>query len=576
MQADSSRRVLVLDADTAPALGVVRSLRRQGLQLDIGSAAAQPICQYSRGIAAHYTYPDPMTAEADFIAWIKQRMAAVNYDLVIPVTERSLVPLSRHRGQLDAARLALPDSDSLEAALDKSRTMQVAESLGIPVPSGVRIDDPAQLADLLKTLTYPVVVKPERSMGADMADMVQLSVSYALDEKELLAKTTHYLRFGAVLLQEYFRGQGIGIELIADHGKVIYAFQHLRLHEVPLTGGGSSLRMSVPIEPVLLDAASRLMQALSWHGVAMVEFKWQPDDASFRLMEINGRFWGSLPLSIAAGADFPAMLFELLTQGQVQPRAAAKPDVYCRKLGHDLYWHELVARRDAPPGLVTLPTRDQVLRDLGLVFSLRHHFDVQQWRDPLPGLVDIWRIAAGYGRRLTGLWHERRLLAVQRAAWRNGEVGRLLARSKHPLFVCYGNINRSALAERIFVQMGGKSANPLLSAGFHEEAARPADPNMVDVAARHSLNMDNWASRHLDRDMVERADIIFVMEKQHLERMRAAFPDAMKRTFLLGLADESSVPNGEIADPYGRSTAAYERCYAQVSASMRQVIDAMR
>jgi protein-tyrosine-phosphatase len=88
--------------------------------------------------------------------------------------------------------------------------------------------------------------------------------------------------------------------------------------------------------------------------------------------------------------------------------------------------------------------------------------------------------------------------------------------------------------------------------------------------------MDNWASRHLDRDMVERADIIFVMEKQHLERMRAAFPEAMQRTFLLGLADESSAPGGEIADPYGRPIAAYERCYAQVSASVREVIDAMR
>ncbi len=576
MQADSSRRVLVLDADTAPALSVVRSLRRQGLQVEIGSAVEQPICQYSRGIAAHFMYPDPMTAEVDFIAWIKQRMAAANYDLVIPVTERSLVPLSRHRGLLDAARLALPDSDSLDAALDKSRTMKVAEALGIPVPQGVRIDDLAQLAEVAKGLVYPIVVKPERSMGADMADMVQLSVAYALDEKELIAKATHYLRFGAVLLQEYFRGQGVGIELIAEHGKVRYAFQHLRLHEVPLTGGGSSLRKSVPVEPVLLDAASRLMQALSWHGVAMVEFKWRPEDASFRLMEINGRFWGSLPLSIAAGADFPAMLYELLTQGQVQPRAAAKPDVYCRKLGHDLYWHELVARRDSPPGLVTLPTRDQVLRDLGLVFSLRHHFDVQQWRDPLPGLVDLWRIAAGYGRRLTGLWHERRLLARQRAAWRNGEVGRQLARSKHPLFVCYGNINRSALAERLFVQMGGKSAHPLLSAGFHEEAARPADPNMVDVAARHSLNMENWASRYLDRDMVDRADIIFVMEKQHLERMRAAFPDAMQRTFLLGMANESSVPGGEIPDPYGRPLAAYENCYAQVSASVREIIHAMR
>ena len=123
-----------------------------------------------------------------------------------------------------------------------------------------------------------------------------------------------------------------------------YAFQHRRLHEVPLTGGGSSLRVSEAVEPELLDASKQLLGTIGWHGVAMVEFKWQPASRTYNLMEINGRFWGSLPLATAAGANFPAMLAELHLRGKVTDRDAYRNGVYCRNLARDVYWHELVLR----------------------------------------------------------------------------------------------------------------------------------------------------------------------------------------------------------------------------------------
>ena len=84
------------------------------------------------------------------------------------------------------------------------------------------------------------------------------------------------LGFGDVILQEYFTGAGVGIELIARHGEIFYAFQHRRLHEVPLSGGGSSLRKSQAVSPALLDASSKLISALQWKGVAMVELSCCP------------------------------------------------------------------------------------------------------------------------------------------------------------------------------------------------------------------------------------------------------------------------------------------------------------
>lgn len=560
----SLQRVLILDADMASALAIARALRRHGASVDVASAVDHPIAAYSNAIDRSLRYPDPLDAEQDFIDWLAGRMADNAYALVIPVTERTVVPIASHRARFGATQLAIASDSALAAVLDKSRTLELAHALGIPAPRTAAIDRAEQLDAHAATLEFPVVIKPARSFGARDNQRTQLSVEYAFNANELRAKTTHALRYGSVLLQEYVGGQGVGIELIADHGKIEYAFQHLRLHEVPLSGGGSSLRKSVAVDPALLEASAKLMSALAWHGVAMVEFKRDPASGTFSLMEINGRFWGSLPLAIAAGADFPAMLFELMLEGAVQPRPAARLGVYGRHLARDLYWTELVLRREGPAQLVNFPSRGQVLRDALLILSPRHYFDVQHWRDLKPGLIDAWRIMRTQVERIVQLAAQRRLAHRLSKAWRSGEVARRLGAARQILFLCYGNINRSALAERCFKSRPSGMQFACSSAGFHEEEKRPADPGIIAAAQKLGINMNGWSSRRVDRAMIEAAELIFVMEYQHYRRIAEQYPDAQARTFLLS-------PRGEIDDPYGKSPEAYERCAQEIVTCIKNI-----
>jgi len=55
----------------------------------------------------------------------------------------------------------------------------------------------------------------------------------------------------------------------------------------------------------------RLLDALQWHGVAMVEFRYDERDKDYKLLEINPKFWGSLDLALAAGVDFPSYLCQM-------------------------------------------------------------------------------------------------------------------------------------------------------------------------------------------------------------------------------------------------------------------------
>lgn len=558
-------RVLVLDGDMTPALTVVRALARAGRQVTIASAESHPIAGYSRHARQALRYPDPLRNAADFIDWLCITQARHTYQLIVPVTERSVTPLFAHREHLTDLPLALPDNASLGVALDKPQTLALAHQLNLSVPQSVTLSSLEALDAAAASLSYPIVVKPARSMGSDPQGHVQLSVSYAHNAAELRAQTVHALQFGAVILQEYFAGQGVGIELIAERGQIRYAFQHLRLHEVPLSGGGSSLRESVAIHPVLLDASQRLMAALDWHGVAMVEFKWNPTMQTYRLMEINGRFWGSLPLAVASGADFPAMLAELMIDGAIRPRPTARLGIVCRKLSRDLAWHELVLRQ-VRDGLVPPPPRAAIGTSLRQLFSLKHRFDVQSLADPLPGLIDLGQIAQSYATRVWERWQDRRLRRRQRAAWASGRVAAALVRARSVLFVCYGNINRSALAERMLRLQTASNPLDIVSAGFHETAGRPADPVMAAIALQHGVDMADSRSRCLDAALLARADIVFVMELAHLRQIQSRYPEAAHKTYLLGMADTTQQADGEIADPYGRLPTHYAQCFEHIRA----------
>jgi predicted ATP-grasp superfamily ATP-dependent carboligase len=462
-------------------------------------------------------------------------------------------------------KLAIPRERSLEIALDKSKTQKCAESLGIPVPKSVHILDMPHFHDVEIDLSYPIVLKPVRSIGQKNKKMHQLSVSYALNYAELRSKIASLLQGGEVLLQEFFPGVGVGIELIAEKGKIIYAFQHVRLHEIPLTGGGSCLRKSTPIEPALLIATEKLINKIKWHGVAMVEFKWRDRDQKYCLMEINGRFWGSLPLAVKSGADFPRMLYELLVDGRVSYNTPYRNNVLCRNLGRDIYWHELIFRPDTDPRIKKFPAKLEVVNSIFNIFSMNHRFDIQQFSDPFPGLIDILRIIRGYFNRLMGYINNKLLIKKQIFAWRMGRVNKRLKIARQVLFVCYGNINRSALAEMYWQQVKPETGIKCLSAGFHQDVGRPADPIMVDIAFKNGIDMKNCSSLHVNARLIAESDLIFVMETKQLEQLGIDFPMSIGKTFLLGASSAKDIGNGTISDPYGKAVIEYKKCFKQIT-----------
>jgi protein-tyrosine-phosphatase len=501
-----------------------------------------------------------------------EHLSTISYSLVIPITERTLVPLARSPKMAPFADiLAIAPRNSLDKVLDKAQTMALARECGVPTPFSYPIAGAGELSAFIGELEYPVVLKPARSIsGGDHRR--PLNVAYAHDDEQLFKLARSMLEHGPILLQHYARGVGAGIELLANRGDIVYAFQHERLHELPLTGGGSCYRRSVAVNPVLLAASRKLIKALDWHGVAMAEFKWNPATGEYWLMEINGRFWGSLPLACAAGADFPAKLFDLLVLNRLPADSNYREHVYCRKLSADLYWYEQVLRRSGDPRLVSYPSRRQLLFDiLFLLHPTRHFFDVQQWRDPLPGVMDLVALFKHYLKRIRGIVGDKHLLRRHGSIAMRNALTERLREANTVLFVCYGNINRSALAQVLAENGLGPSRIRFESAGFHPEDNRPADPNMIRVAQSHGFDMTGCRSKSLDKPKVDSADVIFVMEGQQYRRLISEYPHAKDKTFLLGSLTKQRFSDIDIADPYNRTLTEYENCFNRIQHAVEEL-----
>ena len=565
-------KILILDGDTVPALTIARSLGSKGVSVDIAAHHKNPISSFSKHVIDTHCYPHPLHKTNEFVSWIKKQLEQKHYQLIIPATERTLVPIARtFDGTPYEQQIAMPALDSLEAVLDKAKSATLANQCDVPLPQSWDITNVSDLEQHSHAFTYPVVIKPGRSIS-DSGRRTQLTVRYAHNAEELNKICTELLKETHLVLQSYFSGTGVGIELIAQQGEILYAFQHQRLHEMPLTGGGSSYRKSVAINPDLLAASKRLIKALNWHGVAMVEFKINLQTGDFIFIEINGRFWGSLPLAVAAGADFPYMLYQLYRDGEVTDTQPYRPEIACRKLSSDIAWFECVLRKDADLRLVTLPPLRSACADMLAMFKFNDYLDVQSFSDLKPGFVDLLNIAKTYIRRFKDKSEEARYRKTVLANSNYAKIKMQLSSANNILFLCYGNINRSAAAHVLAEQLCHDLPQVTFkSAGFHPNAGRPADPRMCKIAQANQTDMSQCRSQVLDQALIDWADIIFVMESDHVKKLTALSDAATPKTYLLG-GLHSKQKAIEIADPYNKPTAVY----ADIFNKIHQTITALK
>ena len=396
-RADTPRgTVLVTDVGRSSAIAVLRSLGRAGYSVIAVDFDPHSLGFHSRYAHRSFVVPSPKEWPGRFSAAIQRIVESERVDLVVPVTDLAIQPLAAARAAFAGkTRIAMPDDEALRMVTDKGKTLELAASLGIPVPATRTAHTLGDALAAGNDWGWPLVLKPQEShkLAAERG-IESFQVTYAEDPVDLERKLRALAGRSSVLVQRYCPGDGHGVELLMSQGRPLAAFAHRRRREVPLSGGASSYRESVGLDPQLFDWAVRLLGAIGWTGLAMVEFKVGPHGPE--LMEVNGRIWGSLPLAVASGVDFPALLARLALEGEAAVPAQLGSDyrigLRCRDLHRDLLWIAAVLAQQLRYDFFRMPSRARALRAVLGMLNPRRKFDLLVWDDPLPGLIELPRL----------------------------------------------------------------------------------------------------------------------------------------------------------------------------------------
>ena len=560
-------KILILDANCAAGIESIQTLGRLGAAVHAASPSVDCLAFRSRYCSRKLHQP---SVRSEILGWLTQLDEEERYDLIVPATEVSLgVFLDPNCGDDLRQRAVLPSRESLAFAINKESVLQLAKELAIPVPASVLASN-GDVPSL--PFSYPVAVKPVHSKQVSQGKVVDRRVAYARNETEL-RETLIAVPDSAFQIQQLVRGHGVGIELLFVHGEPLWNFAHRRVHELPLTGGGSSYRCSIEPPAELLQNSIALLRSLKWHGVAMVEWKVDDDGSAF-LIEINPRLWGSIALAIDAGVDFPRALLAVAQGGIPGSQPRYKFGYYTRDIARDLDWQIANLRADhSDPQLLTRPKLRSVLELLRpLTFSESwDYFDVSD-------LNVVYQSFKSYIQMKTGAATgkiAKRYRSRQFATSTHTQIMQKLAvrpeAARNVLFLCYGNICRSPLAE--LIARDALRGHDVASAGFHMTVDRPSPDHMKRAALKLDVDMDSHRSRKVTQQDIDRADLVLVMDWKNYTQLIRAFPEAKAKSTFLGLFAPS--PAIEIDDPYEFTGERVDQIADQIKLSTIGLADAL-
>lgn len=387
----SGLKVLVTNGEQRAALAIVRSLGAAGAVPYVCSRSGTSLAGASRFAEADIPIVDPIEEPDAFAESLRDIVQRHSIECLLPVTESALRPVLKSSHLFQGVVLPFPAQDTFAAASDKHRVMELAARIGVPVPRQTVLTTPdaAELAAMVSdgALPFPLVLKPALSVADDDGRPLELSVRHVANESQLQrALVALPVAAFPVLAQERIVGAGLGIFLLRWDGRILARFAHRRLREKPPSGGVSVYRESIVPPPDALQYAETLLETLDWQGVAMVEFKRDARSEIPYLMEINGRFWGSLQLAVDAGVDFPRLLVEA-SIGRVPERPLeGRAGIRLRWLLGDFDHLILRLRRSADELALApdAPGRLRSLADFLIVWRPGDRWEVLRPGDPRP------------------------------------------------------------------------------------------------------------------------------------------------------------------------------------------------
>ena len=324
-------QAIVLDADQRSALAVTRSLGRHQVRVIVADKKIPTLAGSSKFSCGAFQYPTPAVELSAFIATLAALGPFAEAPVLIACTDETLPAIIGAATALQRFVFCVPSADAYHRLSDKWALYDLAQRCDVPVPVTSRLAPGVRSIGHLSCTADQLVIKPRQSVLDFGTSRVKLPViQLAKAMLPALLAGGAFPDQADLLVQDVVPGWGVGVSVVCDQGKVVAWFAHRRLREQPPAGGVSVYCESIALPPELRRYCAALIEATSWHGPAMFEFKMDATGAA-HLIEVNGRLWGSVQLAIDCGVDIPLLMYRL-----ARGEAVAHQDGYA--IGRRLRW----------------------------------------------------------------------------------------------------------------------------------------------------------------------------------------------------------------------------------------------
>jgi predicted ATP-grasp superfamily ATP-dependent carboligase len=383
---------IILDGQLQSALAVARSLGKKKVKVFCGSADRFGMSLYSKFCSQKFYYTSPRISKKKYVNDILQLVKSLSEEPVIYCfSDETFLPISKNLELFPKSiKFLVPALEDIEVAFDKEKTLRLAQELSIPIPKTYFVSSLEEVKQLAERIKYPAVIKPRHSCFWENDKGHFSSVSFTNSADEMIFKYEEAMQRmkEAPLIQECIIGNEFGTFFLLNHGEIVAKFAHQRLRSISPYGGASSVRESVAMTEEIENYSLALIKSLNWHGVVMVEFKQDKVTGKMNLMEINGRWWGSLPLAIYAGVNFPYLYYQL-ANNKIEKSDHYQIGIKSRHLLADTkLLFTVLAGRGKIKGL-DYPSRYETLKNYFKFFEKNLFYDVESISDPLPLAMEI-------------------------------------------------------------------------------------------------------------------------------------------------------------------------------------------
>lgn len=360
-------------------LGIVRSLGQRGVPVCVIDDE-HSIARFSR-YTTHQVAAANLRNEEQAVECVLNAGRRLNLEgwVLYPTRDETVAAFSNHKSRLaDFFRVPTPAWETIKWVWDKRNTYKLAHELGIPTPSTWYPRDIQQLEQI--PFGPPFAIKPaikEHFFYATRAKAWR--ANNRLELRELFGRAASQVEPGEVMIQDLIPGDGsqqFAYCAFFKEGSAVGSMVVRRTRQHPAEFGRASTFVETIDLPILEELSTRFLRAINYYGLVELEYKLDPRDGEYRLLDVNGRTWGYHTLGRSAGVDFAALLFADQTGGPLKP---------CRGRA-GVSWIRLVT--DLPTGCLEILKGRQNWR--AYLRSLRQ-FDTEavfSREDPMPSLAE--------------------------------------------------------------------------------------------------------------------------------------------------------------------------------------------